>query len=571
MDLTLDRSNRNHQSNHRGGYEMALHHVQTYFDRKRHKRQTLQMLSFSGVIRPSHVELRYTTPLLKAEEQTDFFLDNTVPLVSQSNLLTQFLAFIRPLIVAMRSLRPYLCRGISLLGMRMALRRHSHPGEPSTTALVVTGGNGYAAVLERVCRRMVESRPVWNDTPKQWVRGRSKGQLHQILEGEVTTLLGGVRAEHRCEVAPVDLPTGNQHGCGQPDQFSGTGGTVTVLRPRILDLAERFERKVLPLLTRQPQEVGSTPPDLYMQRLSTGDFDGALQHLLGEGAPLPASSIQRLKIFFQLEYDAWRKRDLSHLAVAYWWADGLYVKAGIEDHKSALLTIVGTLITGERIVLACDSGKRESKESWLKLLRDLKHRGLTFPRLTVADGRLGLWSALDELHPSGEQQGCWNRKIASVLKTLPKAARPKASELLKAMAYAETQTECERRRDKFVRKYRTTEVKAVETLLRNWERMVTFYGFPREHWRHLRTTNIVISPFDSVQLRTNSSRRYKRIEGAKALIWKMLRVAEKSWRRLHAPELLPLVSSNVTFKDGVMTQSETFAKAVTHQSEKTAA
>jgi putative transposase len=571
MGQNLTRSYLSNIINYRGGYEMALHYVQTYFNRNQHRRQTLQMLSLSGVVRPSHVEVRYTTSLLKAEEQTDFFLDNTVPLTSHSNLLTQFVEFIRPLMVSLRSLHPYLCRGISSLWAGMGARRRSHPGEPSTTALVVIGGNGYAAMLERVCHGMVESRAMWNDTQKQWVREKIRVQLHQIQGKDVTTVLGGVQAEHRCEVAPVDLPAGSQHGWEKPDQSSVTSGTVTVLRPRILDLAKRFESKVLPLLTRRTRKAGSTLPDLYVQRLSTGDFDGALQNLLGQGAPLPASSIQRLKTFFQLEYDAWRKRDLSHLAVAYWWADGLYVKAGIEDHKSALLTIVGTLITGERIVLACDSGKRESKESWLKLLRDLKHRGLTFPRLTVADGRLGLWAALDEIHPSGEKQGCWNHKIATVLKTLSKDARPKASALLKAMAYAETQAECVRRRDKFVRTYRKTERKTVDRLMRDWERMVTFYAFPQEHWRHIRTTNIVVSPLAKLQIRTNASRRYKRIEGAKVILWKMLRVAEKSWRKLHAPELLPLVASSAPFKDGVVTQSEDLENAVNHQPERTAA
>ena len=571
MDLIPNLSNVNHQSNHRGGYEMTPHYVQTYFNRKRHRRQNLQMLSLSGVVRPSHIEVRYTTPLLKAEEQTDFFLDNTIPLTSHSSLLTPFIAFMRRLLVGIQSLRPYLSRWISSFGVSMASPRHGHSSESSSTALAVTGGNGYAAMLERVCHEMIESHPVRNDRPKQWVQGESKGQQHRFLDGDVTTLLSGVRPEHRCEVASDDLSTESRHGCGKPDQFSGTGGTVTVLRPKIVDLAKRFERKVLPLLTRQPREVGHMPSGLEVQGLSMEDFDGALQNLLGEGAPLPASSIQRLKMFFQLEYDAWRKRDLSHLAVAYWWADGIYVKAGIEDHKSALLTIIGTLITGERVVLACESGKRESKESWLPLLRDLKHRGLTFPCLTVADGRLGLWAALDELHPTGEQQGCWNRKIAAVLKTLPKEDRPKARELLKAMAYAETQADCERRRDKFVRTYRKTEEKAVKALLRDWERMITFYAFPQAHWRHIRTTNIVVSSFDSLQLRTNASRHYQRVEGAKAILWKTLQVAEKSWRKLSAPELLPLVSSNVTFKDGVMSQSETFANAVHHRSEKTAA
>lgn len=107
--------------------------------------------------------------------------------------------------------------------------------------------------------------------------------------------------------------------------------------------------------------------------------------------------------------------------------------------------------------------------------------------------------------------------------------------------------------------------------MRDWDRMVTFYAFPREHWRHLRTTNIVESPFAAVRLRTDASRRYKRVEGAKAIIWKMLRVAEKSWRKLNAPELLPLVTSGMTFKDGIKLQSGHERSVINHQQERTAA
>jgi putative transposase len=169
----------------------------------------------------------------------------------------------------------------------------------------------------------------------------------------------------------------------------------------------------------------------------------ALCGLLGEGAP-SASSIQRLNARFELEYEAWTKRDLSDLAVVYWWADGLYGKAGIADRKSALLTIVGALTTGEKIVLACESGERESKERWLMLLRNLKHRGPTFPHLTVADGHLGIWAAFGEIHPTGEEQRCWNHTLTNVLNDLPKKAQQKAAELLKAMPYAETNADCER-------------------------------------------------------------------------------------------------------------------------------
>jgi transposase-like protein len=85
-------------------------------------------------------------------------------------------------------------------------------------------------------------------------------------------------------------------------------------------------------------------------------------------------------------------------------------------------------------------------------------------------------------------------------------------------------------RDAFVRTYLKTDKKAVVTLLRDWDRMVTFHSFPRQHWQHVRTTHIVESPFSSVRLRTDASRRCKRVEGATVLIWKMLQIAEKSWR-----------------------------------------
>ena len=385
------------------------------------------------------------------------------------------------------------------------------------------------------------------------------------------TFLGRVRHERRSRVTPVDPPVGSRNGYGKPRHFSMMNGTVTVRRPRVRDLAERFESKILPLFTRRTTEVGRLLPELYLHGLSTGDFDVALRGLLGEGAPLSASSIQRLKARFELEYETWTKQDLSDLEVVYWWADGLYVKAGIADRKSALLTIIGALATGEKIVVACESGERESKESWLKVLRDLKHRGLTFPRLTVADGHLGIWAALGEIHPTGEEQQCWNHKLANVLNALPRKAQPQAVEFLKVMPYAATQAECERQRDAFVRLYRKTDPKAVDTLLRDWDRMVTFYAFQKEHWIHLRTTNIVESPFASVRLRTNASRRYKRVEGAQAIIWKLLRVAEQGWRKLNAPALLPLVASGVPCKDGRMIRSDSVTGNGNNQAERTAA
>ena len=83
--------------------------------------------------------------------------------------------------------------------------------------------------------------------------------------------------------------------------------------------------------------------------------------------------------------------------------------------------------------------------------------------------------------------------------------------------------------------------------------MVAYYPLPKEHWVHLRTTNIIESPFASVRLRTAASKRYKKVEGATAMIWKLLMVAEMTFRKLHHFELLVDVAAGAIYKDGVKT------------------
>ena len=90
----------------------------------------------------------------------------------------------------------------------------------------------------------------------------------------------------------------------------------------------------------------------------------------------------------------------------------------------------------------------------------------------------------------------------------------------------------------------------VERLADDWERLVTFYQFPREHWVHLRTSNVVESPFASVRLRTTAAKRFKRVENATALIWKVLQVAESTFRKLKGAELLPTVYAGTRYVDG---------------------
>ena len=227
------------------------------------------------------------------------------------------------------------------------------------------------------------------------------------------------------------------------------------------------------------------------------------------------------------------------------------MKAGLENTKAALLVLIGALTNGQKVVLAVESGQRESKESWGAVLRDLRTRGLRPWRGTVADGHLGIWAALAEQQPTAAEQRCWNHRITNVLDAIPQKQQAQARTLLCAMPYAESQAACERLRAQFDKRFHQVAPKAVERLAHDWERLVTFYQFPREHWRHLRTTNVVESPFAAARLRTSAAKRFKRVEAATAIIWKMLQVAERTFRRLNAPELLPAVYAGIKYVDGI--------------------
>lgn len=401
-------------------------------------------------------------------------------------------------------------------------------------------------MLKETAAARLQSSPVW-ETLEAFARGQVQLFIQRLLEEEVTELLGREKSERR---APDELP-GYRNGYGKTRRLALLNGTITLRRPRVRGLEERFESRLLPLFKRRTEEVAAMLPELYLHGLSLGDFELALRGLLGEGAPLSSASIARLKEQWCVEYESWRRRDLSELDLVYCWADGLYVKAGIEDGKAALLVVIGATSDGQKHVLAVESGQRESVESWTRVLRDLKARGLRAPRLTMADGHLGIWGALAQVYRESAEQRCWNHKILNVLDQVPLKKQGAVKLWLRKMMYAETRAECEAERKKCVAQFRKLYPKAMETLERDWERMVTFYDYPKEHWKHLRTTNIVESPFDRVRLRTSAAKRYKRVENACALIWKVLCVAEKMFRKLNAPHLLPSVAVGVKYVDGI--------------------
>jgi putative transposase len=350
--------------------------------------------------------------------------------------------------------------------------------------------------------------------------------LQQVLEQEAVEMLGRSKSQR---LGPEGGAYRNGHG--RPRRLTTTVGTVELRRPRIRGARTRLESKVLPWFVRRLPVVDQMIPELYLHGLSERDFDLALRGLLGDKAPLSAKSVARLKAHWQGEFDAWRQRPLNDLQAVYLWVDGVYVKAGLEKEKAALLVAIAVLADGRKVVLAVQPGHRESTASWGDLLRDLKARGLACPCLVVGDGHLGIWTALGEVYPGADEQRCWNHRIVNVQDKVPTKHQSAAKQLLSEAMYAPSREEAEKAKARFERWCTERDLaSAAATLDRDWERLVAYYRYPEEHWKHLRTTNPIESAFATLRLRTDAAKRFKKVANASAAVWKLLLLAEKSFR-----------------------------------------
>ncbi len=247
----------------------------------------------------------------------------------------------------------------------------------------------------------------------------------------------------------------------------------------------------------------------------------------------------RLNKKFKEEYEEWQKRDLNNLKIAYMWADGIYLKAGIADEKRCLLVIMGVDMSGKKHLLTMREGFRESAESWSEALRDLKKRGMNEPVLAVADGGLGFWAALPKVWRQTKEQTCWLHKMRNILDKLPKREQPEAVVRLRAIYSASSREVAERLANELISEWkRAGYYQAMECLWVAMPRLLTFYEMLSEHWKHLRTTNVIESPFASVRLRTDAAKRFRSSKSGTHLVFKILQSCEGRWSRISHPEKL---------------------------------
>jgi putative transposase len=395
----------------------------------------------------------------------------------------------------------------------------------------------------------------FTDALTEVLRNGARALLAQAVEAEVASVL----MRQSAELTEDGRQRLVRHG-HLPEREIMTGiGPVAVRCPRVRDRVGegadriRFSSTILPPYARRSKSLEVLLPVLYLKGISSGDFEEALVALLGKNAGgLSASTIGRLKEAWSEEHARWSKRDLSAERYVYFWVDGIHVQARLEDEAQCLLVIIGATPEGKKELVGLTDGVRESAQSWRELLLDLRRRGLAMaPQLAVADGALGFWQAVEEVWPKTRGQRCWVHKTANVLNKLPKSQQPKAKRALQEIWMAETKKDALVAFDAFVETWGVKYDKAVECLTKDRDALLAFYDFPAEHWKHLRTSNVIESAFATVRHRTVRSKGCLSNKTALAMIFKLAEAAEKSWRRLDGHTQLPKVILGVKFNDGI--------------------
>jgi len=383
----------------------------------------------------------------------------------------------------------------------------------------------------------------------------ARKMLHRALAREVEAYLERHR-EARDEKGHALV---TRHGKARPRRVTTGSGTMTVEAPRVRDRRvdergqrQRFTSAILPPYMRRSPKVAEVLPVLYLRGLSTGDFREALTSLLGAeaSAGLSPTTITRLLADWQKDYEAFRKRSFHGKRYAYLFADGVHFRIRLEEDRLCTLVLVGIREDGSKELVAVEDGYRESTEGWLSVLRDLQRRGLEAPRLAIGDGALGFWKALREVWPKAAEQRCWVHRTANVLDKLPKRLQPRAKKHLHEIFQAETKESAEEQVRSFEKEYGDRYPKAVDSLVKDKEKLLTFYDFPAAHWQTIRSTNVIESAFATVKLRQRITKGAGTRTRGLTMAFKLLEMAEKRWRRIRSPKLVQEVLDGTKFLDG---------------------
>lgn len=367
--------------------------------------------------------------------------------------------------------------------------------------------------------------PIEGDPVETLARYGARLVLSSYIHAEVEAHLGAGWYERAAE------RRGRRNGRRERSVSCGVGALV-IDYPKVRGCSEPFQSAVLAAWQRKSQTLLAVIPSLYVEGLSTRDYERALGPLW-QDTGVSRSTVSRANERIAAAFEQWRRRSLAEESISYLYLDGHYegVRMGTRG-KEAILVAHGVRPDGRRVLLGVWLGSHEDTASWKLALQDLVERGLTRPSLIISDGNPGLIRAVRELWPQTLRQRCIVHRIRNVLARVPKAEQTTIRKALNRIFYAPSEEEARVQARRFAEQWTNLYPEAVATLGRDLADCLTFFRLPPRHWKRIRTSNSLERLFREVRRRTRVIGRLPTEGAALSLVWSIMEPAAERWHGL---------------------------------------
>ena len=327
---------------------------------------------------------------------------------------------------------------------------------------------------------------------KDFLREMLREAVQEVLEAQMTEAVGAGRHERSEE----------RQSYRSGYYRRGLVTRVGRLELRVpQDRAGRFSTDLFARYQRSEQALVLALTGMYVQGVSTRKVKAVTEELCGQ--EFSASTISQMNKTLDAKLTAFANRRLPE-AYPYLILDARYEKVREDGviRSRAVQIAIGINWDGRREVLAVASASRESESSWRQFLLGLRERGLHGVELVVSDDHAGLRRAIQELLPEAAWQRCYVHFLRNALDYLPRKADNDCLTELRWLYDRKSLEEARRDLAAWLRKWQGKYAKLCDWVEANIEETLTFYRLPRQHHKHLKSTNMLERLNEEIKRRT---------------------------------------------------------------------
>jgi transposase-like protein len=301
-------------------------------------------------------------------------------------------------------------------------------------------------------------------------------------------------------------------------------GQVQYQRPR-LDGAPNFKSQFHAPYMRRPEEFAAQVAEMYVNGVSTRKVKSTLEKATGKKIRMSRSAVSRITEKLREEFQVWKKKSLKDLKIAYLFLDAIRLGMRVGGKsKDAVLLAYGVHDDGHYELLSIGLGNSESDKAWGGFVADMKKRGLADPLLACSDGNSSLIKAIEAHLPTSWRQRCVKHRTENILEKVPKEKQGEVRRALNRVFYgAASIAQARAFVDQFRRDYGKVYPAALEIFNEDLDQCLTFYLFPHNHWRRIRTSNSLERLNREIRRRLDVIGRHPDELGCLALVFQVTR------------------------------------------------